>query len=105
MSNFLLENDFRRGKVDTTLFLKTKGGHLLIVQVYVDDIIFRETHENLCDEFSKMMSSEFEMSMMDELNFFLGLQIKQTSKDTLIHQQKYVKELYPYITFNQIGDR
>ena len=79
MSNFLLENGFRRGKVDNTLFLRTKGEHLLIVQVHVDDIIFRATHENLCNKFSKMMSSEFEMSMMGELNFFLGLQIKQTS--------------------------
>jgi len=93
LSNFLLENDFRRGKVDNTLFLKTKEEHLLIVQVYVDDIIISATHENLCNEFSKMMRSEFEMSMMCELNFFLGLQIKQTSNDTMIHQQKYVKEL------------
>ena len=88
LSNFLLENDFRRGKVDNTLFLKTKEEHLLIVQVYVDDIIFGATHENLCNEFSKMMRSEFEMSMMGELNFFLGLQIKQTSNGTMIHQQK-----------------
>jgi len=65
---------------------------LLIVQAYVNDIIFRATHNNLCDEFSKMMS-EFEMSMMGELNFFLGSQIKQTSNSTMIHQQKYVKEL------------
>jgi len=65
----------------------------LIVQVYVDDIIFGTTHENLCNEFSKMMRSEFEMSMMGELNFFLGLQIKQTSNGTMMHQQKYIKEL------------
>ena len=65
----------------------------MIVQVYVDDIIFGATRENLCNDFSKMMSSEFEMSMMGELNFFLDLQIKQTSNGTMIHQQKYVKEL------------
>ena len=91
--NFLLKNGFRRGKVDKTLFLKSKGEHLLIVQVYVDDIIFGVTHNNLCNEFSKMMRTEFEMSMMGELNFFLGLQIKQTSDGTMFHQQKYVKEL------------
>jgi len=68
-----LENGFKRGKVDNTLFLKSKGEHLLIVQVYVDDIIFGATHNDLCDEFSKMMRSEFEMSMISELNFFLGL--------------------------------
>jgi len=52
-----------------------------------------QTHNDLCNEFSKMMRSEFEMSMMGELNFFLGLQIKQTSNGTMMHQQKYVKEL------------
>ena len=66
---------------------------MLIIQVYVDDIIFGATHNDLCDEFSKMMRSEFEMSVMGELNFFLGLQMKQTSNDTMIHQQKYIKEL------------
>ena len=92
LSNFLLENGFRRGKVDNTMFLKSKGEHLLIVQIYLDDIIFGATHNDLCNEFSKMMS-EFEMSMMGELNFFLGLQIKKTSNGTIIHQQKYVNEL------------
>ena len=54
---------------------------MLIVQIYVDNIIFGATHNDLCDEFSKLMRSEFEMSMMSELNFFLGLQIKKTSKE------------------------
>ena len=93
LSTFLIENGFHRGKVDNTLFLKSKGEHLLIVQVYVDDIIFGATHNDLCDGFSTLMKSEFEMSMMGELNFFLGLQIKQTPNGTMIHQQKYVKEL------------
>jgi len=73
LSSFLIENDFQRGKIDNTLFLKSKEEHLLIVQVYVDDIVFGATNNDLCDEFSKLMSSEFEMSMMGELNFFLGL--------------------------------
>ena len=70
MSGFLIENDFQRGKIDNTLFLKSKGEHLLIIQVYVDDIIFGATNNDLCDGFSKLMRSEFEMSMMGELNFF-----------------------------------
>ena len=57
LSNFLLENGFKRGKVDNTLFLKSKGEHLLLVQVYIDDIIFGATHNDLCNEFSKMMRS------------------------------------------------
>ena len=92
LSKFLLENGFRRGKVDNTWFLKSKGQHLLIVQVYDDDIIFGATNNDLCDEFSKLMRSEFKMSIMGELNFFLGLQIKQISNVTMIHQQTYVKE-------------
>jgi len=75
------------------LFLKSKGGHLLIVQVYVDDIILGATHNDLCDDFSKLMRSEFEIRKMCELNFFLGSQIKQTSNGIMIHQQKYVKQL------------
>ena len=59
----------------------------MIVQVYVDDIKFGATHNDLSNEFSKMIMSEFEMSMVGELNFFLGLQIKQTSNNTIIHQQ------------------
>ena len=64
----LFENGFKRGKVDNTLFLKSTGEHLLIVQVYIDDIIFGASHKNLCNEFSKMMKSEFEMSMMGLTN-------------------------------------
>jgi len=75
------------------MFPKSKEEHLLIVQVYVDDIIFSATNSDLCDEFSELMRSEFEMSMIGDLNFFLGLQIKQTSNRTMVHQQEYVKEL------------
>ena len=60
----------------TTLFLKKKDESLLIVQIYIDDIIFGATKQSLCKEFIKLMQEEFKMSMMEELNFFLGLQIK-----------------------------
>lgn len=93
LSSFLLENDFMRGKVDTTLFRREVGKDFIIVQIYVDDIIFGATNESLCKDFSDMMKSEFEMSMMGELKFFLGLQIKQDSKGIYIHQQKYTREL------------
>jgi hypothetical protein len=56
------------------------GKDMLIVQIYVDDIIFGSTNENLCKEFPKTMQNEFVMSMMGELKFFLGLQIKQTKE-------------------------
>ena len=93
LSKFLLANDFKRGKIDKTLFLKSNGTDILVVQIYVDDILFGATNESLCKYFADLMSGEFEMSMMGELNFFLGLQIKQTEEGIMIHQQKYIKEL------------
>ena len=76
LSNFLLETGFSKGQVDTTLFIKKSNHNLLIIQIYIDDIIFGATNHCLCEEFSKLMQGEFEMSMMGELKFFLGLQIK-----------------------------
>ncbi|KAJ1704622.1 hypothetical protein LUZ63_004403 [Rhynchospora breviuscula] len=93
LCTFLLDNGFIRGKMDTTLFTKKKDDHLLLVQIYVDDIIFGSTNATLAQEFSSLMSSEFEMSMMGELNFFLGLQIKQLQDGIFISQTKYAKEL------------
>ena len=63
------------------------------MQIYVDDIIFSNTTYSLCEEFAKLMQGEFEMSMMDELNFFLRLQIKQLEQGIFINQSKYTKEL------------
>ena len=85
---FLISSGFKMGKIDTTLFIKPKENDMLIVQIYVDEIIFSATNGSLCEEFSKSMHSEFEMSMMGELNFFLGLQIKQLKEDTFINQAK-----------------
>jgi len=91
LSKFLLEKYFSRDKVDTTLFIKRKLNDILLVQIYVDDIIFGSTNDYLCKEFSQDMQSEFEMSMMGELNFFLGLQIKQTKNGIFINQSKYCR--------------
>ncbi|GJR21233.1 retrovirus-related pol polyprotein from transposon TNT 1-94 [Tanacetum coccineum] len=63
------------------------------IQIYVDDIIFGSTSQNLCDDFAKIMNDEFEMSMMGELNLFLGLQIKQMEDRTFFNQSKYIKEM------------
>ncbi|GJV69097.1 retrovirus-related pol polyprotein from transposon TNT 1-94 [Tanacetum coccineum] len=81
------------GMVDNTLFTKKKSSNLIIVQIYVDDIIFGSTCQDMCDEFSKIMHDEFEMSMMGELNFFLGLQIKQMGDGIFFNQSKFIKEM------------
>ncbi|KAK2450481.1 putative mitochondrial protein [Trifolium repens] len=93
LSNFLLENGFQKGQIDNTLFRKTTKKDILIIQIYVDDIIFGSTNASLCKNFSKLMQDEFEMSMMGELKFFLGIQINQGKDGTYIHQSKYTKEL------------
>jgi len=77
LSNFLIKNNFKRGQVDTTLFRRTLEKDILVVQIYVDDIIFGSTSASLCKELSKLMQDEFEMSMMGELKFFLGIQVNQ----------------------------
>nr|GEY77235.1 retrovirus-related Pol polyprotein from transposon TNT 1-94 [Tanacetum cinerariifolium] len=81
------------GIADNTLFTKKKSSNLIIVQIYVDDIIFGSTCQDMWDEFAKIMHDEFEMSMMGELNFFLGLQIKQMEDGILFNQSKYIKEM------------
>jgi len=93
LSKFLLEKGFSRGNVDNTLFSKRKGKDILLVQVYVDDIIFGFTNDTMCQEFSKLMQGEFEMSLMGKLTFFLDLQIKQTYDGIFLSQTKYALEL------------
>jgi hypothetical protein len=84
---------FKRGIVDNNLYIKTKDNNLLIILVYVDDIIFRCNKDPLVQWFASPMESEFEMSMIGELSFFLGLQITQRSKGMFISQEKYLREM------------
>ncbi|GJX99790.1 retrovirus-related pol polyprotein from transposon TNT 1-94, partial [Tanacetum coccineum] len=90
---FLIKHEYKIGMIYNTLFTKKKSSNLIIVQIYVDDIIFGLTCQDICDEFAKIIHDEFEMSMMDELNFFLGLQIKQMADVIFFNQSKYIKEM------------
>jgi hypothetical protein len=72
LRDFLIANNFKVGKADLTLFTKTCDGDLFVCQIYVDDIIFGSTNQQSCEEFSRVMTQKFEMSMMGELNYFLG---------------------------------
>jgi hypothetical protein len=90
---FLLAKGFKMGSVDKTLFLLKQGTDTLLVQIYVDDIIFCGSSHALVVKFSETMSREFKMSMMGELTFFLWLQIKKTREGTFVHQGKYTKDL------------
>ncbi|KAL8124412.1 hypothetical protein AgCh_012164 [Apium graveolens] len=85
--------------------LKQNGNDILIVQIYVDDIIFGSTNDSMCKWFSKCMRSEFDMSMMGELNYFLGLQIKQSKDGIYVHQSKYVKNLLTRFGFDNVNPK
>ncbi|KAI3687046.1 hypothetical protein L1987_80736 [Smallanthus sonchifolius] len=93
LSKHLLSNGFDRGQIDSTLFIRKAGGNILLVQVYVDDIIFGSTNEGMCREFEQVMKSKFEMSNMGELSFFLGLQVSQREDGIYLHQTKYVQDI------------
>ncbi|GJT41011.1 putative ribonuclease H-like domain-containing protein [Tanacetum coccineum] len=102
LSTYLLENRFRRGTIDKTLFIKKDKGDILLVQVYVDDIIFGSTKKSLCVEFEQMMHKRFQMSSIGELTFFLGLQVKQKDDGIFISQDKYVADILKKFDFATI---
>ncbi|GKD32418.1 retrovirus-related pol polyprotein from transposon TNT 1-94 [Tanacetum coccineum] len=92
LSKFLMANNFFKGVVDPTLFTCKLGKHILLVQIYVEDVIFASTDHNECHIFSKEMSLEFQMSMMGQMLFFLGLQVSQSPGGIFINQAKYALE-------------
>nr|GEW12624.1 retrovirus-related Pol polyprotein from transposon TNT 1-94 [Tanacetum cinerariifolium] len=92
LSSFLISQDFSKGSVDPTLFIHKDSKELLLVQIYVDDIIFAASTPELCDLYAKIMCSKFKMSMMGKISFFLGLQISQSPRGIFINQSKYVLE-------------
>nr|GFB73984.1 retrovirus-related Pol polyprotein from transposon TNT 1-94 [Tanacetum cinerariifolium] len=92
LSSFLISQDFSKGSMDPTLFICRKGKELLLVQMYVDDIIFVVSTPKLCELFAKIMCSKFKMSMMGKISFFLGLQISQNPRGIFINQAKYALE-------------
>ena len=103
LSKFLVTNGFRKGVVDRTLFTIEHDGKLLLAQVYVDDIIFGSEDALLCEKFAYLMKSEFEMSMMGELTYFLGLQVKQLKEGIFICQSKYALDMVKKFNLEGFG--
>ncbi|GJS62461.1 putative ribonuclease H-like domain-containing protein [Tanacetum coccineum] len=99
LSIYLIENVFRRGTIDKTLFIKNDKGDILLVKVYVDDIIFGSTKKSLCDEFEGLIHKRFQMSSMRELTFFLGLHVQQKEDGIFISQDKYVAKILKKFDF------
>ncbi|GJZ36124.1 putative ribonuclease H-like domain-containing protein, partial [Tanacetum coccineum] len=102
LSTYLIDNGFQRGQIDKNLFIKRVKGDILLVQVYVDDIIFGYTNKCLCTEFEKLMHKKFQMSSMSELTFFLGLQVTQKDDRIFISQDKYVDEIMKKFGFSTV---
>jgi hypothetical protein len=98
LRDFLITDGFKLGKTDPTLFTKTVVKDLFVCQIYVDDIIFGSTNKSTCEEFSRLTIQKFEMSMMGELKYFIGFQIKQLQDGTFISQTKYIQDI-----FNKFG--
>nr|GEV59188.1 retrovirus-related Pol polyprotein from transposon TNT 1-94 [Tanacetum cinerariifolium] len=93
LSQFLMESGFQKGSIDTTHFIKKKGKHIMLIQIDVDDIIFGSTNLKYCTKFSDLMVKRFEMSMMGEIKFFLGLQLNQFSNGIFLNQSKYILDI------------
>ncbi|GKE13357.1 putative ribonuclease H-like domain-containing protein, partial [Tanacetum coccineum] len=93
LSTYLLDNGFHRGQIDKTLIIKRLKGDILLVQVYVNDIIFGSTKKSLCDDFEQIMHGRFQISSIGEFTLFLGLQVKQKENGIFISQDKYVGEI------------
>jgi hypothetical protein len=93
LDRYLQQQGFRKGNADNNLYIKVDRDNILIIEVYVDDIIFGSDDDRMSQKFSKDMQNEFEMSLLGELTFFLGLQICQCDKGIFISQTKYIREM------------
>nr|GEV29487.1 hypothetical protein [Tanacetum cinerariifolium] len=102
LSKYLLTNGFQRGTIDQTLFIRKHKGDFLLVQVYVDDIIFGSSNPQLCREFKALTHEKFQMSAMGELNFFLGLQVLQKKDGIFLSQDKYVDDILKKFGYSDV---
>nr|GEU60550.1 reverse transcriptase domain-containing protein [Tanacetum cinerariifolium] len=98
----LQKNRYRRGIIDKNLFIKKDKDDIMLVHVYVDNIIFGSTKKSLCDEFKALMHKRFQMSSIEELTFFLGLQVKQSEEGIFISEDKYVAEILKKFDFSSV---
>nr|GEX88509.1 putative ribonuclease H-like domain-containing protein [Tanacetum cinerariifolium] len=102
LSTYLFDNGFQKRKIDKTLFIKRHKVDIILVQVYVDDIIFGSTRKELFNAFERLMHAIFQMSCMGELTFFLGLQVKQKNDGIFISQDKYVTKILKKFRFTEV---
>nr|GEU62644.1 hypothetical protein [Tanacetum cinerariifolium] len=102
LSKYFLTNGFQRGTIDQTLFIRRQRGDFILVQVYVDDIIFGSSNPQVCREFEALMHENFQMSAMGELNFFLDLQVLQKKDGIFLSQDKYVGDILKKFGYSDV---
>jgi hypothetical protein len=88
LDKYLQQSGFKKGSADSNLYIKVSEGNILLIEVYVDDIIFGSDDDKLSQKFAKYMQNEFEMLLLGELSFFWGFQIRQTNQGIFISQTK-----------------
>jgi hypothetical protein len=93
LDNYLQQAGFKKGSEEKNLYIKVSQGNILLVEVYVDDIIFCIDDDRLRQKFAKDLHNEFEMSLLGELSFFLGFQIRQRNQGIFISQTNYIREM------------
>jgi hypothetical protein len=93
LDKYLQQTGFRKGIADNNLYIKVTQDSILLIEVYVDDIIFGSTDDRLSQKFAKDMHNEFQMSLLGQISFFLGLQIQQSNQGIFISQTKYIREM------------
>eukprot|EP00253_Pinus_taeda_P027160 PITA_27160 len=93
LDKYLQQQGFKKGSADNNLYTNIVNDKLLIIVVYVDDIIFGSNEESMSQNFSSVMQQEFEMSLLGELTYFLGLQVQQTKDGVFLSQTKYLKQM------------
>nr|GEV36395.1 putative ribonuclease H-like domain-containing protein [Tanacetum cinerariifolium] len=102
LSTYLLDNVFRRRTIDKTLFIKKIKDDIILVQVYVDDIIFGSTKRSLSTEFEQLMHKRFQMSSIEELTFFLEVLVEQQKDGIFLSQDKYVCDILKKFDFSSV---
>jgi hypothetical protein len=93
LDKYLQQSGFKKGSADNNLYIKVSQGNILLIEVYVDNIIFGCDDDKLSQKFAKDMQNKFEMSLLGELSFFLGLQIRQNNQGIFISQTRYIREM------------
>nr|GEZ74956.1 hypothetical protein [Tanacetum cinerariifolium] len=102
LSKYLLKNGFQRGTIDQTLFIRKQREDFILVQIYMDDIIFGSSNPQLCREFEALMHENFQMSAMGELKFFLGLQVLQKEDGIFLSQDKYIGDILKKFRYSDV---